>query len=69
MREISQRSVKAAADTFVQRTNENIEKRKEESEVKVESVLPQKRGRKEKKLSGRNGSRSASNVRGGQLLF
>ena len=39
-------TVKAAADTFVQWANDQIETR--EVEVEVESALPQKRGRKKK---------------------
>lgn len=41
--------MKAAADTFVQWTNENIDKREKEMDIEVESALPQKRGKKTKK--------------------
>jgi hypothetical protein len=43
-------TVKAAADTFVQWANDQIETRG--VEVEVESALPQKRGRKKKNRAG-----------------
>lgn len=42
------KSVKAAADTFVQWANDDLERRVEETSLEVESALPQKRGRKKK---------------------
>ncbi|KAF7652495.1 hypothetical protein LDENG_00096040 [Lucifuga dentata] len=44
--------VKAAADKFVQWTNERIKEHGKETEVEVETGLPQKRTKKKKGLSG-----------------
>ncbi|KAE8287218.1 hypothetical protein D5F01_LYC15187 [Larimichthys crocea] len=46
------KSVKAAADTFVQWANDDLERRVEETSLEVESALPQKRGRKKKNRAG-----------------
>ena len=51
------RTVKAAADTFVKWTNENIEEKEEgtRKDIEVEAALPQKRTKK-KKQGQRDGS-------------